>query len=373
MARRLRVYVAKREDVGILVHHRRRQLAPRHAAKKACGRGRIGHGIVSGRSTGRSRTGLQGRPYNAMARTMASAAIAAVSNRKIASASITGRTPRSRAFAAHPARPRPLVESRSSPAHRVAPPGSARRTRRAAAVRHDPRWCRPPPRSAVRRAHPGANAPPDCSSAAAMRAITFARNLGPSPRGETLRDRCHSARRQLVAASSALFSASHSIRSRSATGTTRCTTGRRGTARHLIHRQLGVIPPQPRERAAGYRAEPIHHVDARSRRDAARPQVLRGAGAEHQNGAGGERFRDEEGRYGRATTTLHHDASREPSIPGSTSSRSITQPSRARAARASPRALQATCRQRSRGRREPVFPALPATTPPRVGQGDSPG
>jgi hypothetical protein len=54
-----------------------------------------------------------------------------------------------------------------------------------------------------------------------MRARTFAWKVTPSPRGDTERERRQSTGRQLDAASSVLFSASQSMRSRSPMGTSR--------------------------------------------------------------------------------------------------------------------------------------------------------
>ncbi len=61
--------------------------------------------------------------------------------------------------------------------------------------------------------------------AAHIRARTLAANDGPSPRGDTLRERRQFTARQDVSPSSVAFSASQSIRSRSAIGTSRWTAG----------------------------------------------------------------------------------------------------------------------------------------------------
>src|SRR3954454_13880123 len=67
----------------------------------------------------------------------------------------------------------------------------------------------------------GSQDAPDCSIAPFIRATTLVVKASPSPLGETLFDRWNITGVQLLTWSSAAFSASQSMRSRSATGTYR--------------------------------------------------------------------------------------------------------------------------------------------------------
>ncbi len=100
--------------------------------------------------------------------------------------------------------------------------------RLAADVEHEARTTRRAGRRSLARAHcrPARQAAtPNVTGAAPTSSVhgLSPRTPSPSPRGETLRDRFHRIGRHVDAPSSAHFSAHQSMRSRSATGTTRCT------------------------------------------------------------------------------------------------------------------------------------------------------
>ncbi len=123
----------------------------------------------------------------------------------------------------------------------------------------------------------GRRAPRSARAPRSSAARTRSAKVGPSPRGFTLRDRRHTTGRQLAAPSSVHFSASHSIRSRSAIGTRRWTDGGTGSASMPVTSTVTRIPNQPEQRGRGAVARAIHQTHGRAGPEPQHPGMTRNA------------------------------------------------------------------------------------------------
>src|SRR5206468_2563428 len=214
---RLRVDVTKGDAVLALHHDRSRDLFADDAAEQAL----LSHASLSSRYQPGTFRPVHDDEEERRPRSTPAATTPAVSKRKVLLPRDAGTQPNSRAMRSRsassspPSGPSMTSTARRRGAVTSGLPCRSRRNRSASSSRREV--------SASASGSSGctsvSQAPPDCSSAPTIRARTFLENASPMPRGPTLDERRKITGCQRLTPNSELFSASHNMRSRSATGT----------------------------------------------------------------------------------------------------------------------------------------------------------